>query len=107
MDLQPIDQAVELALKKKQILKDSVVKYLLRAALSGVFVGIGLVVSFRLGEGFFDIQSPMSALMSSIFFGIALVLIIYGGGELFTGNTMYFTMSSLRKKTTIKDTLQN
>lgn len=107
MDLQPIDQAVELALKKKQILYDSIVRYLLRASLSGIFVGIGLIISFRLGEGFFDIQSPMSALMSSIFFGIALVLIIYGGGELFTGNTMYFTMSTIRGKTTVKDTLKN
>lgn len=42
-----------------------------------------------------------------MFFGIALVLIIYGGAELFTGNTMYFTVATLRKETTISDTLRN
>ncbi len=107
MDLQPIDQAVNLALKKKHLLNTSFPKYILRAILSGLYVGIGLMLSFRLAEGFFDIQSPMSTIMSSIFFGIALVLIIYGGAELFTGNTMYFTMSTIRKQTTIKDTLKN
>ncbi|RHW34823.1 formate/nitrite transporter family protein [Neobacillus notoginsengisoli] len=107
MNHQPIDQVISLALKKKKLLNDSPLRYLIRAALSGFYVGIGLVISFRLGEGFFDIQSPVTALMSSIFFGIALVLIIYGGSELFTGNTMYFTMSTLKKETTVKDTLQN
>ena len=42
-----------------------------------------------------------------MFFGIALVLIIYGGAELFTGNTMYFTVATLRKETTLSDTLRN
>ncbi|MDW0117766.1 formate/nitrite transporter family protein [Sporosarcina thermotolerans] len=104
---QPLEQAVELALKKKGILNDSVLKYLIRAALAAFSVGIGLMVSFRLGEGFFDSQSPVASIMSSIFFGIALILIIYGGAELFTGNTMYFTMATLKKATTVKDTLQN
>ena len=63
---QPLEQAVELALKKKGILNDSVLKYLIRAAL-GFYRGIGLMVSFRLGEGFFDIQSPVASIMSSIF----------------------------------------
>ena len=104
---QPLEQAIDLALKKKRILHDSILKYLIRAALSGFFVGIGLMVSYRLGEGFFDIQSPVAPLMSSIFFGIVLILIVYGGAELFTGNTMYFTMATLKKATTVKDTLQN
>ena len=36
-----------------------------------------------------------------------LVLIMYGEAELFTGNTMYFTISTLQKETTIKDMLRN
>lgn len=107
MELQPIEQVIEIALKKKKILNDSLVKYVLSAALSGVFIGFGIMLSFRLGEGFFDIQSPVASIMTSIFFGIALVLIIYGGSELFTGNIMFFTMSTLKKETTVKDTILN
>ncbi|MEH7335422.1 formate/nitrite transporter family protein [Neobacillus drentensis] len=107
MELQPMEQVINLALKKKKILDESLIKYLIRAALSGIYIGFGIMVSFRLGEGFFDIHSPVASLMTSIFFGIALVLIIYGGSELFTGNTMYFTVSTLNKQTSWKDTLQN
>ncbi|MGG1674581.1 formate/nitrite transporter family protein [Neobacillus sp. NRS-1170] len=107
MELQPMEQVISLALKKKKILDESVIKYLIRAALSGIYIGFGIMLSFRLGEGFFDIHSPVASLMTSIFFGIALVLIIYGGSELFTGNTMYFTVSTLNKQTSWKDTLQN
>lgn len=107
MKLQPLEQVISLALKKKKILDESIIKYLIRAALSGVYIGFGIMLSFRLGEGFFDIHSPVASLMTSIFFGIALVLIIYGGSELFTGNTMYFTVSTLNKQTSWKDTFQN
>ncbi|MCM2532022.1 formate/nitrite transporter family protein [Neobacillus pocheonensis] len=107
MELQPMEQVIELALKKKKILNDSFVRYLMRAALSGIYIGFGIMLSFRLGEGFFEIHSPVASIMTSIFFGIALILIIYGGSELFTGNTMYFTMSTLNKATSWKDTMQN
>ncbi|AUJ24732.1 formate/nitrite transporter family protein [Virgibacillus dokdonensis] len=107
MERQPIEQAVNLAIKKKELLNTSFIRYMLRAGLSGIYVGIGLILSFKLAEGYFDIQSPAATIMASIFFGVALVLIIYGGAELFTGNTMYFTMSTMRKQTTVKDTVQN
>ncbi|MDN3018779.1 formate/nitrite transporter family protein [Paenibacillus sp. BSR1-1] len=107
MELQPMEQVIKLALKKKKILDESFIKYLIRAALSGIYIGFGIMLSFRLGEGFFDIHSPVASMLTSIFFGIALVLIIYGGSELFTGNTMYFTVSTLNKQTSWKDTFQN
>lgn len=107
MELQPMDQVIQNAIKKKGYLQQSIIKYLLRAALSGIYIGFGIILSFRLGEGFFDIHSPVASLMTSIFFGVALVLIIYGGSELFTGNTMTFTISTLKKATTLRDTVEN
>lgn len=107
MELQPMDQVIQNAIKKKGYLHQSIIKYLLRAALSGIYIGFGIILSFRLGESFFDIHSPVASLMTSIFFGVALVLIIYGGSELFTGNTMTFTISTLKKATTLRDTIEN
>lgn len=107
MEKQPMDQVIQNAINKRGYLHDSLVKYLIRAALSGIYIGFGIMLSFRLGEGFFDIQSPVASLMTSIFFGVALVLIIYGGSELFTGNTMTFTMSTMKKATTVRDTVEN
>ncbi|RSD26163.1 formate/nitrite transporter family protein [Mesobacillus subterraneus] len=107
MKEQPIELAIETALKKRKYLSESKARYLLRAALAGVYIGFGIMVSYRLGEYFYDSHSPATPIASSIFFGLALVLIIYGGGELFTSNTMMLTISTLKKATTWKDTLEN
>ncbi|WP_141433587.1 formate/nitrite transporter family protein [Bacillus sp. 03113] len=107
MEIQPLDQAVNYALKKKAILDGSKLQYLTRAALSGVYIGFGIMISYRIAEPFFEVHSPATYLMTGLFFGIALLLIMYGGGELFTGNTMAFTISTLKGATTWKDTFRN
>lgn len=107
MNTNPIEMVISSALKKKDLLESSKTKYFLSSALAGVYIGFGIIVSYRLGEAFFDAHSPATYLMSSLFFGIALVMIIYGGAELFTGNTMIFSMSTLAKKTSLSDTFKN
>ncbi len=107
MSEKPMEIAITTALKKKKYLLESKSKYLLRAALAGVYIGFGIIVSYRLGEYFSDAHSAATPIASSIFFGLALVLILYGGGELFTSNTMMLTISSLKKETTWKDTIEN
>ncbi|WP_219374603.1 formate/nitrite transporter family protein [Bacillus mycoides] len=104
---QGVDDAVKLAQKKKQILDTSPMQYFVRAVLAGIYIGFIIVLCFKLGNFFHVLNSPATYLVASMFFGIALILIIYGGAELFTGNTMFFTISTLRKKTTVVDTCRN
>ncbi|AEH48289.1 formate/nitrite transporter family protein [Parageobacillus thermoglucosidasius] len=105
--MEAVQKCKELALKKRSILERSLIQYMVRAALAGVYIGFALVLCFRVGEFFREANSPATYLVSGIFFGIALVLIMYGEAELFTGNTMYFTISTLQKETSLKDMLQN
>ncbi|WP_034670250.1 formate/nitrite transporter family protein [Ectobacillus panaciterrae] len=104
---QGMEYLVELAVKKKKMLDTNPKQYLLRAALAGIYIGFVIIVCFKLGEFFRAANSPATYLASSFFFGTALVLIMYGGAELFTGNTMYFTVATMRKETTVMDTLKN
>lgn len=104
---QGLAYVVQLAQKKKQMLDANPMQYFIRAALAGIYIGFTIVLCFKLGNFFNVVNSPATYLASSMFFGIALILIIYGGAELFTGNTMYFTVATLRKETTIGDTLRN
>ena len=97
----------ELALKKRTILQNSPVQYMIRAALASVYIGFALILCLRVGQFFYETHSPATYIVSGIFFGIALVLIMYGGAELFTGNTMYFTISTLQRETTVGDTVRN
>lgn len=105
--MEAVQKCKELALKKRTILEQSLIQYIIRAAMAGVYIGFALVLCFRIGEYFRVANSPATYLVSGIFFGIALVLIMYGGAELFTGNTMYFTISTLQQQTTVKDLVQN
>ena len=66
-----------------------------------------MVFSFRVGEYFQAANSPAASLLAGLAFSLALVLIVIGSGELFTGNTMYLTMGILANKTTVKQLLAN
>ncbi|MFT8323671.1 MAG: formate/nitrite transporter family protein [Bacillus sp. (in: firmicutes)] len=107
MDIQPIEKALNYALKKKTTIDESFLRYFTKSILAGVYIGFAIMICYKLAQPFSDAHSPATYMMTSLFFGIALVLISYCGGELFTGNTMAFTMSTLKGATTWKDTLYN
>ncbi|RBW70721.1 formate/nitrite transporter family protein [Bacillus taeanensis] len=107
MEKESITKVCQMALKKKELLHVNPLQYIIRAALSGIYIGFAIVLCFRIGQFFYEVHSPATSLLNGIFFGLALILIIYGGAELFTGNTMYFTIASLKKETTWKDALMN
>lgn len=88
----------KLALKKLHIYEKSPFIYLLRAMLASMFIGFGVIVAFKTGNFFYLEQSPLTYPMAAITFGAAIILIAYGGGDLFTGNTFYYTYTALKKK---------
>ncbi|MDF2947847.1 MAG: formate/nitrite transporter [Bacillales bacterium] len=98
MEIRPIANVEKLALKKYKIYNTSKSIYLLRAILASMFLGFGVIVSFKTGNLFYQDHSPLAYPMAAITFGSGIILISYGGGDLFTGNTFYFTITALRKK---------
>lgn len=107
MYTQSVEAIVESAVKKKEKMNESVFRYTIAAVLAGAFVGIGIILIFTLGAPLAAMKSPYQNLVMGGSFGIALTLVIFAGSELFTGNNMFFTMSTLAGKTTVKDTLKN
>ncbi|WP_226659121.1 formate/nitrite transporter family protein [Pseudalkalibacillus hwajinpoensis] len=105
MEKETIEKICESAVSKRDLLSTSMPHYLLRAMLAGAYIGFALVLSFTVGQFFYEVHSPATYVMTALFFGIAFILIVYGGGELFTSNTMYLTISSMKKATSWKDTL--
>ncbi|MFA9555731.1 formate/nitrite transporter family protein [Evansella sp. AB-rgal1] len=91
-------QVEALALKKQKIYNQSRIRYLLRSILASLFIGFGVIVAFKTGNLFYLEDSPFTYPMAAMTFGAAIILIAYGGGDLFTGNTFYYTYASLQKK---------
>lgn len=98
MESQPLQHVLELAQKKLTAYQSSKTRYLTRAALASMFIGFGVIVAFKTGSFFYNIHSPLTYPAAAFTFGAAIILIAYGGGDLFTGNTFYFTYTALEKK---------
>ncbi|MET4655270.1 nitrite transporter NirC [Exiguobacterium sp. PvP048] len=94
------------AVKSTQMLRMRPLEYLVRAMLAGVFIGFAIIFTLKAINGLYLNESPVTTLVGGLTFGVALVLIVYGGAELFTGNTMYFTTSTMRGFTSKMDTLK-
>ncbi|AIC95695.1 formate/nitrite transporter family protein [Shouchella lehensis] len=93
------------AKKKYGLLQHSPIRYLFGAILAGAYVGIGSLVLFAVGQPLYDAGSPFVSIMTGATFGVALALVLWAGSELFTGNNMIFTVSSLSKITSWRQTL--
>ncbi len=98
METHSLSQVETLALKKQKVFQTNKVHYILRAVLASMFIGFGVIVAFKSGGYFYNEHSPVAYLVAAFTFGSAIILIAYGGGDLYTGNTFYFTYTALRKK---------
>ncbi|WP_168118498.1 formate/nitrite transporter family protein [Paenibacillus sp. HB172176] len=106
MEIEALQKVEQLALKKLRIYQNSAWRYLSRSMLASMFIGFGVIVAFKTGSFFYSQHSPMTYPMAAITFGAAIILISYGGGDLFTGNTFYYSYASLRKRIRWSDTVR-
>lgn len=107
MFTQSVENIVETAVGKRDKMNESLPRYLLAAILAGAYVGIGIILIFSLGAPLAAAKSPFQPLVMGTSFGIALTLVVFAGSELFTGNNMFFTVSTLAGRTSIWDTVKN
>lgn len=98
--------AMQYGLKKQKMLEKSKGQFFLYAFLGGMFVAFGVLLYLSIGAPFVAAGSPGAKLAMGAAFPLAICLIIFAGGDLFTGNTMAFTIALLEKETTFKDTLK-
>jgi nitrite transporter NirC len=107
MFTQSVESIVETAVSKRDQMNESLPRYFLAALLAGAYVGIGIILIFSLGAPLAAVKSPFQPLIMGASFGIALTLVVFAGSELFTGNNMFFTVSTLAGRTSIRDTAKN
>lgn len=104
--MEALRKVEQLALKKHKIYQQSVLRYLSRSMLASMFIGFGVIVAFKTGNYFFLEDSPLTYPMAALTFGAAIILISFGGGDLFTGDTFYYSYTALRKKLSWLETIK-
>lgn len=93
MYLETIDLFADMARKKVNLLKDNPLSFYIGALMAGAYVGMGILLIFTLGG---SVDPSIRPLVMGTTFGIALILVVFAGSELFTGHTMYMTLGWLR-----------
>lgn len=89
------------------------------AVLAGAFIGIGAIFATTVSAGSISIKDAAGAaafatglpygvvrLLTGLVFSVGLILVVVGGAELFTGNTL-ITMAFASKKVTLAQVLRN
>ena len=83
------------AFNKADICNNHLGKYFIRAIVAGFFIVVATMLSNVTAAVLLKTYPQFGKLISSIFFSIARILVVFIGGELFTGNAKaYFDSSS-------------
>ncbi len=100
MYLETVDNFADVAAKKSSYLKRSPGAFWVSAMMAGAYVGLGILLIFSIGS---DADPAYRGLIMGASFGIALILVIFAGSELFTGHTMFMTIGWLRRRIGLSD----
>jgi len=84
-----------IAVDKIDYFKRNPIGFFISTMMAGAYVGVGIMLILTLGN---DADPASQNLIMGCFFGIALVLIIFAGADLFSGHIMYMTFGFLYKK---------
>jgi nitrite transporter NirC len=88
--------------KIKHLIQDPVGFFVL-SLMAGAYVGLGILLIFSVGQG---VDASVRPIVMGASFGLALLLVVFAGSELFTGHTMYMTHGLLTGKTSVSDLVQ-
>jgi len=88
-----IEQFAETAARKVKAIEDNPLGFFIAAMMAGAYVGLGIIAIFSIGQG---LDPSVRSLVTGLTFAIALTLVVFAGGELFTGHTMLMTLGVAR-----------
>ncbi|MFJ7735303.1 formate/nitrite transporter family protein [Lysinibacillus sp. NPDC097287] len=84
---------------KVQMMKKRPVNYFSQTILGGLFIGFGILLIVSIG-GLLDPASiPSMKIVQGLSFAVALSMVMMAGANLFTGDNLVLTVSTLAKKT--------
>lgn len=101
--LTSVNNFAKTAVAKRDHLAKDPLGFFTLAMMAGAYVGLGILLIFSVGQ---SVDPSIRPVVMGASFGIALILVIFAGSELYTGHTMYMTMGLLTKRTGFADLLR-
>lgn len=93
-----IDSFSNASIKKSDMSRNSPFRYMISAIIAGFFIVVATILSNVTAAVFYKNSPEAAKFLGSFLFSIAIVLIVFVGGELFTGNNMTMAFGLYNKK---------
>ncbi|GAX61328.1 formate/nitrite transporter family protein [Candidatus Scalindua japonica] len=94
-----VDTFAGVAVAKEDMIRNKFGQYWVLSMLAGMYIGFGILLIFTVGAQFAAVKSPAVKMVMGTSFALALLLVVFAGSELFTGNNMVMLIGCLRGKT--------
>ncbi|WP_405017527.1 formate/nitrite transporter family protein [Kitasatospora sp. NBC_00070] len=98
-----LDDMLAQAAKKAELARRRPGRYLVSAVQAGVYIGLGEVLLLSVAAPFDLAHSPAVRLLEGAVFGVALILVVLAGAELFTSAAMVMAFGRLGRRTGRRD----
>lgn len=100
MFVSDLNSMADAAVGKYELSKNEPKKYLMRAVVAGFWIDVAMILSNVCAAVFYGTNPAVGKLLSAFTFPLAIILIVFIGGELFTGNNMTMAVGVYQKKCT-------
>jgi nitrite transporter NirC len=97
-----MDKINNLAIQKKEMIftKEPVdyLKFYLLAFLAGIYISLAMYLALNIGAALNIVNSSVTKLIMGLSFSVGLILVVFAGSELFTGNVMIMSIGLYNRK---------
>ena len=90
-----VTKLAETGLQKARYMQRNPVGFWISSMMAGIYVGFGILLIFSLGS---LLDPAVRPLVMGASFGLALILVVFAGADLFTGLTMSMTLAVLERR---------
>lgn len=106
MYVSDIEAVSKAAANKADICNNKLGKYIVRSIMAGFYIVVATILSNVTAAVLFPTFPQYGKLLGALLFSIAIVLIVFIGGELFTGNNLTMAIGVYNKACTVKDLIK-
>lgn len=103
---QDVESMAQAAVNKVDLCNKHIGKYFTRAIMAGFFIVVATILSNVSAAVLYPTYPQFAKLLGAFLFSIAIILIVFIGGELFTGNNMTMAMGAYNGNCSVKDVIK-
>ena len=101
-----VDAIAKAASNKAELCNNHFGKYFMRSIMAGFYIVVATILSNVSAAVLLPTYPQFGKLLGAFLFSIAIVLVVFMGGELFTGNNFVMAIGTYNKTVSVRDLIK-